>query len=534
MSRIATVLVLLVATLVAPFWLRPDSAPIDTAVPMGKKERLVVITPHNETIRAEFGQAFERHMRETHGQSVEIDWRIPGGTSEIALFLRSEFENAFRNHWEDDLGERFTPAIAKAWRTATAEPPGKARTAFLESDVGIGIDLFFGGGPYDFDIQSEIGILVPNELPQRHPDWFTDAVIPATVSGEPFYDPEFRWIGTCLSTFGICYNTDVLARRGLSEPRQWADLADPRYVGQVALADPTKSGSATKAFEMLIQQQMRQALEANPEKGVEVAVAEGWKNALQLILQISANARYFTDSATKVPHDVASGDAAAGMCIDFYGRTYSQLLSDPETGESRIEFEAPVGGTSVAVDPVGLIRGAPNRELAHQFMEFVLSRKGQTIWNFRTDEVNFAKGLGPQRTALRRLPVRKDLYTPEYLEFFTDPDALPFENANAFTYEPDWTGKVFSPLRFIIRVACVDVHTEQKAAWEVMREAGFPAEAMEVFLNVDKITMEEALGTIRPAQKSKDKIDVINLARDLTIHFRNQYARAAELADTTK
>ena len=36
----------------------------------------------------------------------------------------------------------------------------EARAAFLASDVGCGIDLFFGGGPYDFARQATAGRLV--------------------------------------------------------------------------------------------------------------------------------------------------------------------------------------------------------------------------------------------------------------------------------------------------------------------------------------------------------------------------------------
>ena len=68
-------------------------------------------------------------------------------------------------------------------------------------------------------------------------------------------------MGTCLAEFGICYNTEVLARLGvLTPPTQWVDLANERLFNAIALADPTKSGSVAKAFELMIQQQMNQRL----------------------------------------------------------------------------------------------------------------------------------------------------------------------------------------------------------------------------------------------------------------------------------
>src|SRR6202022_3962015 len=173
------------------------------------------------------------------------------------------------------------------------------------------------------------------------------------LGGEPYWDPHGRLVGACLAGFGICYNTDVLARLGLpSPPTQWADLADRRLFRSVALADPTKSGSVAKAYELMIQQQMNQRLSeiagsTQEEPAESRAVREGWERGLQLLIQLAANSRYFSDAAAKVPVDVAYGEAAAGMCIDFYGRSESEAVSD-KNGRPRLKYKSVWGGTSVA------------------------------------------------------------------------------------------------------------------------------------------------------------------------------------------
>jgi len=89
------------------------------------------------------------------------------------------------------------------------------------------------------------------------------------------------------------------AASGVKElPASWSDLTNPLLFKQVALADPTKSGSAAKAFEMVIQQQMQELVR---EAGVEAPeiLAIGWKRGLEIIQAASANARYFTDAAEK-------------------------------------------------------------------------------------------------------------------------------------------------------------------------------------------------------------------------------------------
>ena len=72
--------VALLLTLAAPFVLRPD-----TGIPASDSgiNTLTVITPHNESIRHEFGLAFATHMKLTRNQTVHIDWRTPGsGTAD--------------------------------------------------------------------------------------------------------------------------------------------------------------------------------------------------------------------------------------------------------------------------------------------------------------------------------------------------------------------------------------------------------------------------------------------------------------------
>ncbi len=529
--RMLGVLAAMSAVVALPFLLKPKDNLLAQA-----QDSLVIISPHNEAIRYEFSRAFSEHYHKKTGRTVRIDWRLPGGTSEIARYLKGEFYAAFEREWRMS-GNDWTPQVAAAFdspRVKPAEAPSldtpsqAARRAFLHSERGIGIDLFFGGGAYDFEQQAAAGRLVPSDVLRTHPDWFQPDAIPQEVSGEQFYDKDGRWIGACLSSFGICYNPESLRRLGIETiPASWRDLTDPRLLKQVALADPTKSGSAAKAFEMVIQQQMQDIVnEAGSEAPALLAV--GWKRGLEIIQAASANARYFTDAAGKVPLDVSLGDAAMGMCIDFYGRFQSEAVKVGDT-PSRLQYFTPVGGSSVGVDPIGLLRGAPNRTVAEEFIAFVLSIEGQKLWNFRVGTPG-----GPVKYALRRLPVRKELYSGEFRDFRSDPDVQPYEEARQFTYHAAWTAPLFKTMSFIIRVMSLDAHDEQARAWKALAEAGFPSEALRTFTDVSAVDYESALSKIKPVLGSADRIKEVRLARELGDHFRKQYLEAERLAKEGK
>ena len=537
----------LLLTLAAPFLLKPK----ESTAPSHYDRRLVIITPHNEKIRHAFGLAFSRHWKQKTGETLYVDWRV-GGTSEIALMLRSDYAAAFEYFWTRKLGKPWSREVAQSFANGKIKLPAaaedklsteqEARKAFLESNVGTGVDLFFGGGSFDFEQQANAGILVAAdatgkngliEIFAKHPAWFSDSAIPASVSGEPFYDPQKRWVGACIARLGIVFNRDVLKRLGIGhEPEQWADLADPRLLGQIALADPNKSGTVTKALEQLIQQQMRLAIEelkkspgepmdekAVTEKGVRI----GWDRGLRLIQRICANSRYFTDAATKIPLEVSQGDAAAGMCIDFYGLTFEEQVRKPD-GTTRVGFVAPLGGAFADVDPVAMLRGAPEPVVATAFMEFVLGDEGQRLWNYKKG----APG-GPERAALRRLPVRRDFYMEENRRWMADAAAQPFEDAKGFTYHKEWTESLFNVIRFVTRVMCIEVHGEQRSAWEMLAQKGFPKRATEVFEDIKLINYQSALD-LAAELKRNDKEMEMRKAQEMSASFRAQYERAFHLA----
>ena len=539
MSRLWPLILALAVVIVGPMVLRPkgDAAALDG------ERKVIVVSPHNEAIRAEFGRAFREWYRANTGKTVTVDWRTPGGTSEVSRYLTGAYFDAFRQHWTRTLGRQWNAEVEGGYanpKLVLGDAPEKdtpaqaAHRAFRASKVSIGIDVFFGGGSYDFIKAAGQGMLVDCGYLDAHRDLFgKDKPIPPFVGGEPYFDEKGRWFGTTIGAFGIACNRDQLARLGLPEPRRWADLADPRYFRSLALANPTQSGSANKAFEMLIQQQMNEAVaEKIAGKTEDAAVADGWQRAMRLLQRIGANARYFTDSSSKIALDVEAGEATAGMTIDFYGRFQSESVRRAD-GSSRIGYTNAEGGTSFGVDPIGLLRGAPHPEEAHAFIKFVMT-DGQKLWGQKAGTPG-----GPRHHALRRLPILPALYTAETRELRSDPDVLPYEEAKHFTYIPARSSRLFDVFAFVIRVMCIDTHDELTTAWRELiaareRTGSFPAEALAAFEDVSAASYEQAKGDIAKTLGSADKIGQVRLAKTLAETFAKNYRRAADLARAAK
>ncbi len=525
MSRPWPLLLILAAVIVGPIAMKPRG----DALSLQGQDTVVIITPHNEAIRSEFGRGFREWYQKKNHRSVAVDFRTPGGTSENARYISGQFQAAFRNHWERTLHRPWSKEIESGFTDSKITPDStpdddtpaqSARRAFLASEVTSGIDVFFGGGSFDFIGIAGQGFLIESDYIATHPELFGKGKpIEPTLGGEPYYDEAGRWLGTAIGAFGIAYNRDRIAKLGIQAPKRWADIADPRYLGSLALANPTQSSSANKAFEMLIQQQMNDT----PND------AEGWARGIRLIQRIGANSRYFSDSSAKISLDVESGEAAAGMTIDFYGRYQSEAVRRAD-GTSRIGYIDAQGGTSFGVDPIGILRGAPNKEVARQFIEYVLT-DGQKLWGWKIG----APG-GPKTHALRRLPVLPALYSEENRAYRSDPDVLPYIAAKEFTYDGKRTGSLFGPIAFIVRIMCVDTHPELKEAWEALNAAksktgSYPPEALAAFEDVTAVNYEAAKGKIKAALgKDSPKIQQVQLAKELSDSFRANYKRAAELA----
>lgn len=552
---------------------------------------LVILSPHNEAIRYEFARAFSAWHEERYGEPVKVDWRVIGGTSEIMRYLEAEYVAAFRGYWRRQ-GRPWPPEAARVIidrrfnpdrmpDEAAADPRLRAEwdtlveiyRAFRGLDdpeaFGSQIDLFFGGGTYDHGKAKGEGVTVapwPAEAPPSNTleDAEGRTLIPAEIGGERWRDDVM--FGTAVSTFGIVYNRDRLEQLGVAQPpARWDDLTHPAYSRQLGVADPTKSGSIAKAFEMMIHQKIDERLRAEgfAEEEIEryeaaitaaglppgevpagvpadyqAAVEAGWIDGLRLVQRIGANARYFTDAAGKVPIDVSTGDAAVGIAIDFYGRYQAETSRGPK-GEERMFYVTPAGGSSVSADPISLLRGAPHRELAVRFMTFVLRPEGQRLWTYATGTPG-----GPAKFALRRLPIRRDFYPSDdpviqaaadrharfAVDDLGDPAVNPYALAREFTYRPRWTARHFNVHRDLIRAMCLDSAHELKQAWEMIVAHGGPDALPEAMAALQRLPDTPAPITWRTARTVTRSVPRIDYMREWTVFFRRSYAEARRLA----
>ena len=64
---------------------------------------------------------------------------------------------------------------------------------------------------------------------------------------------EGRAIGIYAGALGIAYNSEILAEKNIASPECWADLEDPRFIGEIQVANPNSSGTAYTELATFVQ-----------------------------------------------------------------------------------------------------------------------------------------------------------------------------------------------------------------------------------------------------------------------------------------
>jgi len=399
--------------------------------------QVVILSPHNEQIRTEMGRGFAAWHEATFGEPVAVAWSTPGGTSEIRKMLIASAEA--------DLRE------------------GRP--------LGGNADLLFGGGSYEFNqLSKPVEVEVDGTVRTAtilQPIDFTPAFLrevygDGRIGDEPLFSAEGTWFGVALSGFGIVYNREILRSLEVPDPEVWADLCDPRLRTWLVLANPGQSGSVTTAMEAILQRR-------------------GWDEGWAILRRMAANSRSFVSSASKAPIEVSLGEAAAGLCIDFYGRYQAQALADaaealgaPEL--DRLGYVDPPGQTVIDPDPIAMLRGAPEPELSKRFIEFCLSETGQALWQFHAGfEGDPATGApaGPERFELRRMPVRRDLYAKHAARMVDRVD--PYAVASGV---PDYDRSMRAFIAPIFAAFAIDRAPLLREAWNaIVDHPSYPREA---------------------------------------------------------
>src|SRR5690606_7241804 len=100
------------------------------------------------------------------------------------------------------------------------------------------------------------------------------------------------------------------------------------------------------------------------------------------------------------------------------------------SGSDKLGYVAPKNQEVVTPDPIGVLRGAPNREAAEKFVQMVLSPQGQKMWMLEKGSPE-----GPQKNSLHRMAILPSLYEPRLENSLIE--ANPFAPSDVKPYDAE-------------------------------------------------------------------------------------------------
>ena len=163
----------------------------------------------------------------------------------------------------------------------------------------------------------------------------------------------FKTVGIYAGALGFGYNTELLAEKGLSEPKCWADLAKEEFKGEVQIANPNSSGTAYTALATFVQMMGEDA-------------------AFEYLEALHKNVNQYTKSGSAPIKAAALGETTVG--IVFLHDAVTQVVEG-----APIKAVSPCEGTGYEIGSMSIIKGARNLDNAKKWYDWALTAAAQGL-----------------------------------------------------------------------------------------------------------------------------------------------------------
>ena len=164
---------------------------------------------------------------------------------------------------------------------------------------------------------------------------------------------KYRTVGIYAGALGFGYNTELLAKRKLPEPKCWNDLLSEKYKDEVQVADPNSSGTAYTLLATMVQLQ-------GEDKGFDY------------LKKLHRNINQYTRSG-------AAPAKAASLGETLIGITFMHDLVTMAVEGGPIKVVAPCEGTGYEVGSMSILKGTKNLEQAKAWYDWALTADAQAI-----------------------------------------------------------------------------------------------------------------------------------------------------------
>ena len=166
-------------------------------------------------------------------------------------------------------------------------------------------------------------------------------------------DAKFRTVGVYAGVLGFGFNTELLARKKLPEPKCWSDLLSDSLRDEVQVADPNSSGTAYTLLATIVQ-------------------LHGEDKGFDFLKRLHRNINQYTKSGAAPAKAASTGETLIGI-------TFMHDLVTFAVGGAPIKVVAPCEGTGYEVGSMSIIKGGKNPQQARIWYDWALTPEAQSI-----------------------------------------------------------------------------------------------------------------------------------------------------------
>ena len=199
-------------------------------------------------------------------------------------------------------------------------------------------DVWFGGTTDPYNIAASEGLLEAYEAENA-----------SHLISDTFRDADGYWYGIYKGILGFMVNRDELERMGIEEPKDWADLLDPKYKGLIWLSNYNTAGTAKLVVNTMIQKY-------------------GHDEGIQYLVDLDKNVQVYTKSGSGPSKNVGTGECVIGI-----GFLHDGITQIEDNGYGNIDLIIPSTGTSFEVGATAIFKGCKHPNAAKLWIEYALS-----------------------------------------------------------------------------------------------------------------------------------------------------------------
>lgn len=155
-----------------------------------------------------------------------------------------------------------------------------------------------------------------------------------------------NYIIECRNGGAIIINTSELSRRGLAEPKSYADLLKPEYEGLISMPNPKSSGTGYMFLKSLVN-------------------AWGEERALQYFDNLTPNVLHYTSSGSGPVNDLVQGEAVIG-----FGMTAQAVIQINEGAPLKVVYFDE--GSPFSLYGQSIVKGKETRESVKRVFDYMI------------------------------------------------------------------------------------------------------------------------------------------------------------------